>query len=350
MKTWRDESNRASFSALRYARPAGDPPRRRLRPSRGARARRPVGPRREGADGGAGTAGVAHAGGCLDDAEGGFGSRGGSSESTSRVGLPRSTGSPSRPGATSARQTRGAGVAVLERNFGDFYGLPASGSVRLAGGAAPALRGPGALARVLPGLVFGQRRRLRRRGVQLRGPVRPACDRPGHRRPAWSGQRAGGARRAGAPTSPRSSGSCEQALRRSLPGSGTDIVRGGDENAYRVLYKDAEGDQKVYNVFALLLLGRRGPRGLQPHQPNRGGAAAGDRDRDGARGQRANAGGSPDAAGRRDRGARGGGGGGHGAAHERVCSAGPSRACYRCRCSRRASFPRSTCAAPWSDW
>ena len=45
------------------------------------------------------------------------------------------------------------------------------------------------------------------------------------------------------------------ALRRELPGTGVEFTRRADEVSHRVLYKDAEGDQKIYDVFAFLLLG-----------------------------------------------------------------------------------------------
>jgi len=50
----------------------------------------------------------------------------------------------------------------------------------------------------------------------------------------------------------------ERAVRRAfaaeLPGRGITVTRGADEAVHRILYRDAEGDQKLLNVFALLML------------------------------------------------------------------------------------------------
>lgn len=44
------------------------------------------------------------------------------------------------------------------------------------------------------------------------------------------------------------------AVERALPGVGVSFTRGSDESAYRLLYRDAEGDNKVWRVLSLLVL------------------------------------------------------------------------------------------------
>ena len=47
----------------------------------------------------------------------------------------------------------------------------------------------------------------------------------------------------------------ERSLRAALPGVGYTFTAGGQEAARRLLYKDAEGDQQMMDIFAALLLG-----------------------------------------------------------------------------------------------
>ena len=142
---------------------------------------------------------------------------------------------------------------MLERNFGDFYDLPATGSVRLAGGRRLRYAGQGRSPEYF--LVSSSDSAGDFGGAEsdyavLFAPLATAQAIAG--RPGAVNELVVRVRRGADVAAVERQ--LQQALRRSLPGSGTDIVRGGDENAYRVLHKDAEGDQKVYNVFALLLL------------------------------------------------------------------------------------------------
>ena len=47
----------------------------------------------------------------------------------------------------------------------------------------------------------------------------------------------------------------ERELQRRMPELGATVVTRSDDAAYRTLYKDAEGDQRTFDVFALLILG-----------------------------------------------------------------------------------------------
>jgi len=145
----------------------------------------------------------------------------------------------------------GAPVAMLDHWFAAAHGLPPSGTVRLAGGRAlryvgwafqpqyflagggDASFGLGAagFAPVFTSLATAQRIAGRPGAVNevvVRG-------RPG------VGERALAAQ-------------VHAALAASLPGAGATITRGSQEPAYRLLYKDADGDQKVYAVLAVLVL------------------------------------------------------------------------------------------------
>ena len=58
----------------------------------------------------------------------------------------------------------------------------------------------------------------------------------------------------------------QAALSRSVPG--TEVTTLSDEPAHRILYNDAEGDQRLFEIFAYLSWpGRR--RRLQPGEPDR---------------------------------------------------------------------------------
>ena len=47
----------------------------------------------------------------------------------------------------------------------------------------------------------------------------------------------------------------DRSLRAALPGTGFTFTTGAQEPAHRLLYKDAEGDQQMMDIFAALLLG-----------------------------------------------------------------------------------------------
>ena len=113
-------------------------------------------------------------------------------------------------------------------------------------------------------------------------------------------------------------------LERQAPELGAKVTTLADDPAYHTLYKDAEGDQRTFDVFALLILCGGGIRRLQPRLPSRGGAAARDRDRHGTRGDPTRARHSTAVDGHGDRVAwrRGGCGAGHAlSASARICPA-----------------------------
>jgi putative ABC transport system permease protein len=145
----------------------------------------------------------------------------------------------------------GVPVVALEHNFARHYDLPSSGRLRLSGG-----RGVAYSAQVLapeyfivtaPGADFGaesafavvfaplqtaqalagQPRRVNELVLRLRPGANPAVVR---------------ARLAAA-------------LHRALPGTGFTFTTRDREPAHRLIYKDAEGDQQMLDIFAFLLLG-----------------------------------------------------------------------------------------------
>lgn len=164
-------------------------------------------------------------------------------------GLAADRGRVLRPGED------GAPVAMLDHSFAAAHDLPPSGTLRLAGGhalryvgwafqpqfflagagagAGDASLGTGAagFAPVFTSLATAQRI-ARRPGLVNEVVVR---GRPG------VGERALAAQ-------------LHAALAAALPGTGVTITLGSQEPAYRVLYKDADGDQKVYVVLAALVL------------------------------------------------------------------------------------------------
>ena len=203
----------------------------------------------------------------------------------------RIVGAPARRGRRHARALEG-GAAARDAD-GDRRGragattspatttCPAPAALTLAGRAARALHRAGARARVLHRDRAG--RGLRRR-VGVRGRLRAAADRAACRRAARARQPARAAPARPAPTPAPCRAARRAALSRDAcrdPGSrsprATRRPRSGPDR------KDAEGDQQMLDIFAVLLLGAARVRGVQPHQPHRRGAAARDRHRHGAR-------------------------------------------------------------------
>ena len=158
--------------------------------------------------------------------------------------------------AEAGRQLRasdsGRPVAIVEQNFAKFYELPARGTVRIAGGSALHYVGHGSspeyflvtrpgggdfgAAEASYGVLFvplataqrlaGQPGAVNELVLRLRTGVDPAA------------------------VAPR----LKRALRTALPRIGFQVTSIADEPAYRVLYRDAEGDQRTFNVFAYLIL------------------------------------------------------------------------------------------------
>lgn len=144
----------------------------------------------------------------------------------------------------------GASVAVLERNFASFYDLPPAGTIRVAGG--PILRYVGLglapeyffvttddgafFAEANFAAVFvpldtaqrltGREGRVNDLVIRLRDGVDPAAV----------------------------AGELQRAFDESGTGLGATVMQRDDEDAYRILYDDIEGDQRFWNVFAALIL------------------------------------------------------------------------------------------------
>ena len=145
----------------------------------------------------------------------------------------------------------GLPVAELERNFGKHYGLPSDGSVRIAGGRTLRYVGqalaPQYFVVTAPGADFGAEASF----SVLFVPLRSAQALSGL--PARVNElvlRVGPGADVG-----KIQAQLAPALRRALPSTGFTITRASQEPAHRLLFKDAEGDQKMMDVFAYLLLG-----------------------------------------------------------------------------------------------
>ena len=146
----------------------------------------------------------------------------------------------------------GGRLAVgLERNFAKHYDLPASGALRLTGGRRVRYLGqvlaPEYFIVTAPGADFGAEANFAVLFTSLqtaqllsgqRGAVNELVLRVGRGRDLA-----------------KVSGELERSLRETLPGTGFTFTAGSQEAARRMLYKDAEGDQQMMDIFAFLLLG-----------------------------------------------------------------------------------------------
>jgi putative ABC transport system permease protein len=142
----------------------------------------------------------------------------------------------------------GRAAVVLERNFAKHYDLPAAGRVTLAGSQRARYVGqaeaPEYFIVTAPGADFGAEANF----AVLFAPLRTAQ--------ALAGQQ-GRVNELVLRTADVAAvrARLERSLRRALPATGFAITLGSQETARRVLYKDAEGDQQMMDIFAFLLLG-----------------------------------------------------------------------------------------------
>jgi putative ABC transport system permease protein len=140
-------------------------------------------------------------------------------------------------------------VAVVDRNFAKFYGLPDSGRLRLAGLGSVPYVGQGASPQhfltTTPG-GFGGQATLGFVYMPLRAAQR-AAHRPGKVNELALKLAPGVDVR-------RAEVGIQRVLRARLPRVGVTFTRGTAEDSYRILYRDARNDQRFFNVFALLLL------------------------------------------------------------------------------------------------
>lgn len=144
----------------------------------------------------------------------------------------------------------GRPTGVLEYSFAHDRGLPASGTISLSGGHRLRYVGtaqqPEYFIVAAPGLSFGAQASFAVVFTSLASAQRLT----GH-----AGDVNGLVLRAAPGADPDAvERRVEGALDRALPGVRPTLTRGEQESAYRVLYKDAEGDQRVQRVFALLVL------------------------------------------------------------------------------------------------
>jgi putative ABC transport system permease protein len=143
-------------------------------------------------------------------------------------------------------------VAVVESGFAEQAGLPTHGTVRIAGGARLRTIGQGTspeyflVTRPGGGEFGGAESRyavlfVPLRAAQAASGRRDAVNELLVRLPAGGDPEA-----AAAPL--------ERLLDRRLPELGVTVETLADEPAHRVLYKDAEGDQRIYGIFSWLIL------------------------------------------------------------------------------------------------
>lgn len=142
-------------------------------------------------------------------------------------------------------------VAELEYSFARHYELPAAGAIRLTGGRrvryVGQVQAPEYFLVTAPGADFGAEASF---AVAFL-PLRAAQQLTGH-----AGQVNELVLRARPGTDPAVLRSdLGRALRDALPGTGFALTAASQEPARRLIEKDAEGDQKLMNVFAFLLLG-----------------------------------------------------------------------------------------------
>jgi putative ABC transport system permease protein len=146
----------------------------------------------------------------------------------------------------------GRPIVELERNFAKHYSLSAAGSLRLGGGAAVRYVGqalaPEYFIVTAPGADFGAEANF----AVLFAPLETAQRLSGqHGRVNELVLRVYG----GSGTLVRLQAELDRSLRAALPGVGFTFTTGSQEAAHRLLYKDAEGDQQMMDIFAALLLG-----------------------------------------------------------------------------------------------
>lgn len=173
------------------------------------------------------------------------------------VGVDVSDGPPSIDGIFAKRgrglraSDRGHDVAVLDFHFADHYHLRDRGTVRIAGDVPVRYVGQGLspeyfvvtsdqgtfLAQANFAVMFLPRSTVQRltghAGLVNDAVVRiaPGLDRA------------------------RTAKQIEDAIERSLPDVATEVTPRDDEQVYKYLYEDIKGDQRLYNIFALLILG-----------------------------------------------------------------------------------------------
>src|SRR6185312_7333649 len=146
----------------------------------------------------------------------------------------------------------GRPVVELERNFAKHYALPATGHLRLGGEAAVGYVGQALASEYFivtaPGADFGAEANF----AVLFAPLRTAqlmSGEPGQVNELVLRVKPDNG------ALPKVQAELDRSLRAALPATGFTFTTGGQEAARRMLYKDAEGDQQMMDIFAALLLG-----------------------------------------------------------------------------------------------
>jgi putative ABC transport system permease protein len=145
----------------------------------------------------------------------------------------------------------GEGAVALEHNFARHYNLPPSGALTLAGGQHVGYAGqalsPEYFIVTAPGADFGAESAFAVVFAPLATAQRLA------RAPGRVNQIVVRLRSGADADAVRSQ--LAAALEAALPGTGFTFTSRAAEPAYRLIYKDAEGDQEMLDIFAFLLLG-----------------------------------------------------------------------------------------------
>ncbi|HSD80747.1 MAG TPA: FtsX-like permease family protein [Solirubrobacteraceae bacterium] len=156
-----------------------------------------------------------------------------------------------RAGRLPAAPASGRPAVALERNFARHYDLPPSGTLTLAGGRRVASTGqvlaPEYFIVTAPGADFGAESAF----AVVFAPLHTAQALAGQ--PGRVNQLVVRLREGADPAAVRAR--LSGALRAALPATGFTVVGRDQEPAHRMIYKDAEGDQQMLDVFAFLLLG-----------------------------------------------------------------------------------------------
>ena len=149
------------------------------------------------------------------------------------------------------RGDEGAARVLLERNFAAHYGLPAAGSLRLAGGRTVGYVGqakaPEYFVVTAPGADFGAESSFAVLFTSLETAQRLA-GRAGEVNEVVVRARPG-------VTPARLERAVAAAVSSALPGVGVTFTQQRDEPAHRLIYEDAKNDQQMLDIFAYLLLG-----------------------------------------------------------------------------------------------
>ena len=145
----------------------------------------------------------------------------------------------------------GRPIVELERNFAKHYGLAAAGTIRLAGGREVRYLGqalaPEYFVVTAPGADFGAEAGFAVVFTSLRTAQSLSGERGRVNELVLRVKRGASLATIQA--------ELDRSLRHVVPGTGFTFTAGSQEAARRLLYKDAEGDQQMMNIFAALLLG-----------------------------------------------------------------------------------------------